>query len=231
MNFSDFMTMIRGVGIQGIVARLILAVICGGSIGLERESKRRAAGFRTHVLICIGASLTTLISQFMLSRGLNTDPARLGAQVIAGMGFIGAGTIIVTSRRQVKGLTTAAGLWTSAIIGLSIGTGYYEAALLAVALVMVAELLLSKFEYYIVSNARSMNVYVEFSDPRDLDKIVETMAEQSMSITDIEFTRSRTTENSHPTAIFSIRFRKKMPHENVMALISEISGVITVEEL
>ncbi|MCQ2354518.1 MAG: MgtC/SapB family protein [Clostridia bacterium] len=231
MSFKEIMTVLRGVGIAGIAVRLILAVICGGLIGLERESKRRAAGFRTHTLICIGATLTTLVSQYMVSRGLNTDPARLGAQVIAGMGFIGAGAIIVTSRRQVKGLTTAAGLWTSAIIGLSIGTGYYEAALLAVCLVLIAELFLSKFEYFIVSTARSMNVYVEFADPHDLDRIVEEMTAHNMSITDIEFTKSRTSVNSHPSAIFSVRFRKKMPHENVMALLSEIEGVLTVEEL
>ena len=103
MTFSEFYDIICGVGIPGILTRLILAVICGGVIGLERETKRRAAGFRTHTLICLGASLTTLVSQYaVIERGLPTDPARLGAQVIAGMSFIGAGAIIVTSRKQVK---------------------------------------------------------------------------------------------------------------------------------
>lgn len=118
---TEFIQTIKGVGLAGVVVRMFLAVLCGGIIGLERESKRRSAGFRTHTLICIGATLTTLTSQYLMGLGLTTDPARLGAQVIAGMGFIGAGAIIVTSRRQVKGLTTAAGLWTSAIIGLAIG--------------------------------------------------------------------------------------------------------------
>ena len=92
--------------------RLLLAFICGAVIGAEREIKRRPAGFRTHILICLGAAITTLTSQYLLlGLGLYTDIGRLGAQVIAGIGFIGAGTIIVTGRRQVKGLTTAAGLW------------------------------------------------------------------------------------------------------------------------
>lgn len=108
---TEFIQTIKGVGLAGVVVRMFLAVLCGGIIGLERESKRRSAGFRTHTLICIGATLTTLTSQYLMGLGLTTDPARLGAQVIAGMGFIGAGAIIVTSRRQVKGLTTAAGLW------------------------------------------------------------------------------------------------------------------------
>ena len=90
----------------------LLAVVCGGLIGLEREYKRRPAGFRTHILICLGAAMTTLTSQFLyLNLHYYTDMARLGAQVVAGIGFIGAGAIIVTRRRRVKGLTTAAGLW------------------------------------------------------------------------------------------------------------------------
>ena len=91
-------------------APIVLAVLCGGLIGLEREYKRRPAGFRTHILICLGAAMTTLTSQHLyLNMGMYTDVSRLGAQVIAGVGFIGAGTIIVTKRQRVKGLTTAAG--------------------------------------------------------------------------------------------------------------------------
>ena len=109
-----------------VAIRLVLAVICGASLGLERERKRRPAGFRTHILICLGAAMTTLTSQYLvLNLGLFTDMARLGAQVIAGIGFIGAGTIIITKRRQVKGLTTAAGLWATAGIGLAVGCGMY----------------------------------------------------------------------------------------------------------
>ncbi|MBQ5634049.1 MAG: MgtC/SapB family protein, partial [Clostridia bacterium] len=127
----EFLNFLRGDHLDTltIVVRLFLAVFCGGIIGIERERKRRPAGFRTHILICLGAAMTTLTSQFIvLELKLFTDLARLGAQVIAGIGFIGAGTIIVTKRRQVKGLTTAAGLWTAAIVGLCCGAGFYEGA-------------------------------------------------------------------------------------------------------
>ena len=103
-----------------VVARLVLAVICGGIIGLEREKKRRAAGFRTHILISMGAAMTALVGQYLMTFS-STDPLRIGAQVVSGMGFIGAGAIIVTRRKEAKGLTTAAGLWTTAIIGLAAG--------------------------------------------------------------------------------------------------------------
>ncbi len=223
--------LVRGVGVVGVAVRMLLAVLCGGLIGLERESKRRSAGFRTHTLICIGASLTTLTSQYLIAAGLSTDPARLGAQVIAGMGFIGAGAIIVTSRRQVKGLTTAAGLWTSAIIGLAIGTGYYEAAIFTVLLVLFSELVLSKLEYFIISTARSMNVYIEFASSETLDEIVEELKTHNLTITDMEITKSRPSEGTHMSAILSLRFKKKIAHENIMATVSEIPGVTTVEEL
>ena len=105
-----------------VLVRLVTAMICGGVIGIERERKHRPAGFRTHILICIGAAMTTLTSQYIaFELQAVTDLARLGAQVIAGIGFIGAGTIIVTKRKNVKGLTTAAGLWASAIVGLCAG--------------------------------------------------------------------------------------------------------------
>ena len=218
---TEFIQVIKGTGIAGVAVRLFLAVLCGGLIGLERESKRRSAGFRTHTLIC----------QYLLARGLYTDPTRLGAQVIAGMGFIGAGAIIVTSRRQVKGLTTAAGLWSSAIIGLAIGTGYYEAALIAVALVLFSEIILSKLEYFIISTARSMNIYVEFSEIDNLNAIVDEVKKHNMTIVDVEITKSRPSQGMRPSAILALQFKKKIPHENVMTFISEVPGVTSVEEL
>ena len=109
-------------------------------IGLERGRKGRAAGFRTYMLVCLGAALTMLLGQYefemlnfhwqSLSGGQTTDVTRFSAQVINGVGFLGAGTIIVTGRQEVKGLTTAAGLWASACVGLAIGAGFYECVLL-----------------------------------------------------------------------------------------------------
>ena len=141
-----FLDPLREVTTVAVLVRLFFAMICGGAIGIEREHKRRTAGFRTHILICLGAAMTTMVSQFLFREmHLYTDIGRLGAQVIAGIGFIGAGTIIVTKRRQVKGLTTAAGLWTCAIIGLCVGAGYYEAAVLATIIILLAEIFFSRF--------------------------------------------------------------------------------------
>ena len=215
----------------GAVLRMVLAVICGGVIGIERERKRRPAGFRTHILICLGASMTTLVSQYIyLELKLFTDLARLGAQVIAGIGFIGAGTIIVTKRRQVKGLTTAAGLWTSAIVGLAIGAGFFEAALITTVLILLAEVVLSRLEYFIMSTARDINLFIEYRANEALEKMTEYMRTHGIAVTDLQITKSAADEKN-PCAIFSVSLPRKMTHDRVMTALAEIEDVVSVEEL
>ena len=115
---------LRELTMFSVLLRMLLAVLLGGIIGIEREYKHRPAGIRTHILICLGAAMTTLTSQYLyLEMHYLTDLSRLGAQVIAGIGFLGAGTIIVTRGNRIRGLTTAAGLWASAVVGLALGGG------------------------------------------------------------------------------------------------------------
>ena len=213
-----------------VTVRLVLAMLCGGCIGLERERKRRPAGFRTHILICLGAALTTLTSQYLVQKHFYTDPARLGAQVIAGIGFIGAGTIIITKRRQVKGLTTAAGLWAAAIVGLCCGAGFYEGAVLATVIILLAELVFAKLEYFIVSNARAVNLYVEYTDSTNLGTIVDSIKQKNAFIVDMEISKSAG-EGRNPCVIFSLRTHRKISHQALMTIISKIDGVVSVEEL
>ncbi len=227
----DIIRFVDGFHIGGAVLRMLLAVICGGIIGIEREHKRRPAGFRTHILICLGASMTMLTSQYIyLELGLFTDLARLGAQVIAGIGFIGAGTIIVTKRRQVKGLTTAAGLWTAAIVGLAVGAGYVEAALITTALVLIIELLLSRFEYFIMSRVRGINLYVEYKGAEALNQMSEYLRSRRVGVTDLQITKSGAA-TKNPCAIFSLELPHKMSHDKIMTALAGIEGVISVEEL
>ena len=230
-EFLDYLRFADGFHMWGAVARMLLAVICGGIIGIERERKRRPAGFRTHILICLGASLTMLTSQYVyLELKLFTDLARLGAQVIAGIGFIGAGTIIVTKRRQVKGLTTAAGLWTSAIVGLAIGAGYFEAALIATALMIVVELVLSRLEYFIMSTAKGINLYIEYKEADTLVRMTEYLRDHKVGVTDLQITKSGAA-TKNPCAIFSLELPHKLTHDKLMTALAGIDGVVSVEEL
>ncbi len=231
MSFSEIMNCLKEPNLASSLFRLTLATVCGGLIGIERIRKRRPAGFRTHTLVCIGAALTMIISQYLWSRGQTTDLSRLGAQVINGIGFLGAGTIIVTGRQQVKGLTTAAGLWASACMGLAIGAGFYFGAIVGCVLIILTTTLLSYFEGKIMSTARNMNIYIEFVSTNDIGAVIDSLKKLDVRIFDVEITRIRASDGLPPSAIFSIRLPKKLKHADVMAKIASVSGVQTVEEL
>ena len=223
---------LRDVNMVSVTVRMFLAVLCGGIIGIEREYKRRPAGFRTHILICLGAAMTTLTSQFLyLELHYYTDMARLGAQVVAGVGFIGAGTIIVTQRQRVKGLTTAAGLWASAIIGLAIGGGFYEGALFATFLIILAELLFSKLEYRMLENAPEINLYLYYTDRSCLEQVLKLYREKNVKVLNMEITRATGSEHHNACAIFSLRLNKKCKVELLLDAIHRVEGVAAVEEL
>ncbi len=136
-----------------MLIRMALACLLSGVIGIEREKHRHPAGLRTHILVCIGSTLVLICNIYLFELykyQANVDPARLGAQVISGIGFLGAGTIIKEGI-SVKGLTTAASLWAVACIGIAIGIGYYTAAILATSFVLIALMIFSKFEYLFYS--------------------------------------------------------------------------------
>lgn len=223
---------LRELSFATIALRMALALLCGGIIGAEREIKRRPAGFRTHILICLGASMTTLTSQYMaLELGYFTDLARLGAQVIAGVGFIGAGTIIVTKRQHVKGLTTAAGLWCSAIIGLALGGGFYEGGIITTVLIMLAELLFSKWEYKLLNSAPEVNLYIEYQGKGTLEQVLKLIHECDIKLLDLEITRKATAEEKTTCAIFSMRLSRKFSQSYIMEQFSKISGILLIEEM
>lgn len=122
-----------------IIIRTLLAIVCAGIIGFDRDYHGAPAGFRTHILVCLGAMLAMTTGQFAHMYIGGADPSRIGAQVISGIGFLGAGTIIVTGRRRISGLTTAAGLWASACVGLAIGVGFYEGAIVGTLAILFTE--------------------------------------------------------------------------------------------
>ena len=217
---------LRDVTLASVTTRMLLAVLCGGLIGIERAYKRRPAGFRTHILICLGAAITTLTSQFLyLNLHYYTDMARLGAQVVAGIGFIGA------RQHRVKGLTTAAGLWASAIIGLALGGGFYEGALLTSVLVLVAESFLSRLEYRILDHVPEINLYMEYTGKPCLEEVLRFLRENKVSLQDMEITRNSGSESHNACAIFSLRFSKGISVDELLTHVSQIEGVITVQEL
>ncbi len=226
-----------------MLLRLGIAAFCGGAIGIERGKRRRAAGFRTHMLVCMGAALTMVLGIYlhhMIQSGFwtipfenyTTDVSRFGAQVINGIGFIGAGTIIVTSRQQVKGMTTAAGLWAAACMGLAIGAGFYVAALIGCVMILLVIVVFSKLEIWILSRSRNINLYIEFENIDDLSKIMEKIKSQDVRIFDVELFKPKTMENeTYPRAIFSLQLPKKQTHAGLLTTIAELDTIRGIEEL
>ena len=234
---------LRELSFLSVFLRLTLAMVFGGFIGFERARKRRAAGFRTYMLVCLGATLTMLLGQYEYQMlcgpwaetaaeiGTRVDVSRFGAQVINGIGFLGAGTIIVTGRQEVKGLTTAAGLWASACMGLAIGAGFYECVVLGLALIFLSIRVLPTIEAAIVENARNMNIYVEFQSLDDVGSIINRIKSLGIQIFEVDIDRGGEERFRHPSAVFTIRLQKKQPHTMVLTAISELETVYTIEEI
>ena len=196
--------------------RLLLAFICGAVIGAEREIKRRPAGFRTHILICLGAAITTLTSQYLLlGLGLYTDIGRLG-----------------TGRRQVKGLTTAAGLWASAIVGLACGAGFVECAIFATAVILFAEIVLIKFEFKFAKSSRLCTLYIEYTKPDTIQTVLEMMSERSLKVSNLEVSRTQGEDEEHRYyALLSVQTTPKLGGTELVPAITALPNVFAVEEM
>ena len=222
----------REMSFLGVTVRMLSAVLCGGAVGMEREFKRRPAGFRTHILICLGASITILTNLYLYQvMHMYTDIARMGAQAIAGIGFIGAGTIIVTKHRRVKGLTTAAGLWAVSVIGLICGAGYLELAYFATAMVLLAELLLSRFEYRFIRKIQDVSLYIEYNGAETIEGIMAALREEDIQATDLEITRIPDENGHHYCAIARIRANRSTLNERLSPRLNAVEGLIRFEEL
>ena len=165
--------------IVNVFIRLALALVFGGVIGLERGRQGRAAGMRTHILVSIGSTMTVMIGFYANQvLGIATDPLRISAQVISGIGFLGVGTILIKGRFQITGLTTAAGLWATAAIGLALGAGFIEGALIAFVLSMLTVTFLHKFETKLNRRLTRFGIYVEISSDESIRPCINHLKEK-----------------------------------------------------
>lgn len=226
---------LKDINIYSILIRLFIASLCGGIVGIERATHRHAAGFRTYILVCAGACIATLTNQFIYEQFNTGDVARLGAQVISGIGFLGAGTILVTSKNQIRGLTTAAGLWACACLGLAVGVGFYSLALLGLIIILFALILLPKIENYFTDRARKIELHIEFETRTNLKEFIAYIRNQNMTISSIEYnTAYASTGLSVYTVTINqdkIKKKKKKKHIEIIKDIKTLPFVNFVEEI
>ena len=241
--FYQYLSYFRELNIYSMMLRVLLAMLVGGLIGFERERKGRPAGFRTYMLVAIGAASTVMLSQYYdlqfatawadiaAQMGIKTDVSRFAAQVINGVGFLGAGTIIVTGRQEVKGLTTAACLWASACMGIAVGAGFYECVIIGFFLILISIRVLPRVDSYILSKSRRLFVYVEMDSIENLGGIINHVKQKNITMFDIDLDRQSRGNLEFINALLGLYLPRGKAHAEVIASISTLEGIISIEEV
>ncbi len=221
---DKFLALVNDFGIVSILLRLLLSAFLGGCIGRERGRHGRAAGLRTHILICLGAAMTSLTGLYIAEIGGSGDIARISAQVISGIGFLGVGTIMIRNNSVVTGLTTAAGMWATATIGIAVGYGFYTGALLATIICIFTATVLSRLEK---SRKNVYHFYAEVSDTKFTGTVVDKIRAFKNCV-NIELTAPKSNASSHIALL--IDFKIDGNFDESKRALSEIEGIDFVVE-
>lgn len=227
-----------------VVLRLLLAFLSGTVIGYGRARKRRSAGLRTFMLTSIGAALTVLLATYEYEMlcgpwasvveqvGMKFDASRYSAQVISGIGFLAAGTIISIGHNQVSGLSTASGLFASVCMGIAAGAGFYECVIVVLVILVVVLDILWPLEPAFKRRLRNITMFVEFNALEDLNEIADKIRSRKGRIYDIEIERTRRDKNNYPSAILVVKMSREKPsHSGMLSSIAELDCVRTIHEL
>jgi len=225
--------------ITGLV-RILLAALCGAFIGTERERKHRPAGMRTHMLVCVASALVMVANEQLILNYGSGDPTRMGAQVISGIGFLGAGTILINRHNRVKGLTTAAGLWASACVGLAVGGGYYLGGIVTSLLILVIFTKFRGIEKHINRTSRMMEMNVVFENSRSLNSFISEVTNNDCNVISLDLV-DKSEQMAEEKVIAD---NKKQIHANLMIWLPTVNyhdqilqilesskGVLSMEEV
>lgn len=231
------MELLRELNLISMIVRVFLAVFIGGILGLERERKNRPAGFRTYILVCLGAALVMMTNQYVYHYYELGDPVRMGAQVISGIGFLGAGTIIVTGRNKITGITTAASLWAAACSGLAIGIGFYEGAIICGVVIVFVMWGLQSFETWTRKHSKYMDLYMEYDGGKSsFGEFLEYARENRLEVSNVQMSRTEffhKEKGKQRTLSFTLTVVSdvKRTHAEVIDVLSKAKGIQYIEEL
>lgn len=215
--------------VWSVLFRLVLALVLGGMLGYEREQKHRPAGLRTYVLVCLGATLACITNIYMCEHFTGNDPARIPAQVISGMGFLGAGTIIVTRNQRIKGLTTAAGLWCCAAIGIAIGSGFYLGAIITTVLIAVALKVFLYIDRIVDRKSNRIELYVEYTSNNFIRELIRFSKKNQYKVSNLQVLSGA--EDSIHIATFTMRINDVKKKSTICEDIENMEGCIVANEL
>lgn len=211
--------------------RILMAIVLGGMIGMERGLKNRPAGLRTYMLVCLGACIVMLTNQYVYEAFGVGDPVRMGAQVVSGIGFLGAGTIIVTARNQIKGLTTAAGLWASACVGLALGIGLYAVSIMGSVAIFVILTLLHELDFHMRRRTKQVEVYVELKHNVAVGQFLDFVRDRHYEPSNLQILLENTSDNGILAFSITLKGQKNCNHDDIVTTVKTMPGIGYVEEL
>ena len=224
-------TFLKDLTIWSILLRTGLALLFGGILGYDREKKGRPAGFRTYIVVCLGSSLAMMTGIYLTDITGSGDSGRIAAQVISGIGFLGAGTILVTKQRQVRGLTTAAGLWAAACMGLAIGAGFYSGAIIGFLAIWGTLWIMQIVDRHLYQNSGLLSLYVEFSGMEAVSGFLSHVRCQNWVVSNLELKRTKDENGSTiVTATMMLRSQAGMTHSAVIEACAGLAGVRFIQE-
>lgn len=218
-----------------IIFRMLLAVLIGGIIGTERDMKNRAAGMRTHMLVCMGAAIVMMTNEYiyMLYNQPNIDMTRMAAQVVSGIGFIGAGTILVTRDNRIKGLTTAAGLWAAAALGLAIGIGFYEIAIIGSILIIAVVTLMKPFKDFVLNRTSHSDLTLMIHSKDGFSSFLHYTVQSEIKIINIQVENETQSDNKNTELIFIVNMElgEQITKEEIINSLESSDGIAHVVEV
>lgn len=228
---------LRELNLVSILFRIFLSVMIGGFLGMERGKKNRPAGLRTYILVCLGSALVMMTNQYVYLTYQTGDPMRLGAQVISGVGFLGAGTIILTGRNKIMGITTAAGLWTAACSGLAIGVGFYEGAILGGIVIAFTVSGMLRFDIWLRKKSKYLELYVEYNAEKGaFSGFLQYAREHQFEVKNIQISKGYIWQSSEGrqrtlSYIVTVSSQVHRTHSEMIEVLAHEKGVQFIEEL
>lgn len=232
METGTILEFLEGTSNLAVSIRLIIATLFGSLIGWERVVKRHSAGIKTFALVSLGSAVATSLNIYLaMMPGLNADVSRIPAGVVSGIGFLGAGTILVTGRQQIKGLTTAASLWVTSCMGMAIGGGYLVVGVCCFALIMIANIVLMNLSKVVEEYSKYISIYIEVNKAGGAKKLTKWFSENNYKISSITKNKEKTLQSSDVGLIIDVDFDKKRSHREFLDELNELEYVSYVEEI
>lgn len=232
MTFAMIIDYLQSTDSIAVAIRLVIATVFGGLVGWERIIKHHSAGIKTHALVSLGSASATALNIYLaMIPGLNADASRIPAGVVSGIGFLGAGTILVTGRKQIKGLSTAATVWVTSCMGMAIGAGYLEIGFVCLIMVGFSNILLKQLSNKVEGYSKFMNIYIEVNKNRGVNKLRNLLSDNGFSIISMTKSKEKTLQSSDTGLILDLDLGRNKSHDEVLNVLSNEEFVNYVEEV